>query len=399
MGSIIELLVILMLISAIVAIITRRMHLPYTVGLVITGLLLAVTPHFQEVRLSKDLIYMIFLPPLIFEAAIHISWKDFSRDLGVITVLATLGVVLSAVVTALGMHYLVGWGFTSALVFGTLIAATDPVSVIATFKEVQVDERLHLLVEEESLLNDGTAAAAFAIALAIAMGGSFDGTSIAMLTLKMIAGGIVCGTLVAAGALLLTGRTVDPLVEIMLSIVVAYGSFLLAEHLHVSGVLATLTAGMVIRNSRTIERIPAEVRAQAISFWEAVAFIVNSFVFILIGIHRAHFGLTFLQLMPIALVLVMLGRAVAIYPCCVLFAGSSKRVPLAYQHILVWGGLRGALALTLALSLPPDLPHYEEILYVSFAVVAFSILVQGVTMMPLLRKLRLIGDKSKPGTA
>jgi CPA1 family monovalent cation:H+ antiporter len=174
-----------------------------TVGLVITGLLLAVAPHFQEVRLSKDLIYMIFLPSLIFEAAIHISWKDFSRDLTVIVVLVTLGVVLSAIVTALGMHYLVSWGFTSALVFGALIAATDPVSVIATFKEVQVDERLHLLVEEESLLNDGTAAAAFAIALAIAMGGSVDGASIAILTLKMIAGGIVCGTLVATGALFL----------------------------------------------------------------------------------------------------------------------------------------------------------------------------------------------------
>ena len=399
MGSVVELLIILMLISAVVAIVTRRIALPYTVGLVITGLLLTVAPYFQEVRLSRDLIYMVLLPPLIFEAAIHIRWRDFSRDLSVIAVLATLGVALSAAVTALGMHYLAGWGLASALVFGTLIAATDPVSVIATFKEVQVDERLHLLVEEESLLNDGTAAAAFVIALGIATGGAAaDGSGIPMLIFKTIAGGILCGGLVAAGALLLIGRTVDPLVEIMLSLVTAYGSFLAAEHLHVSGVLATLTAGLVISNSRTIKRIPQAVKTETVSFWEAVAFIVNSFIFVLIGIHRGHMGLSvFWMLAPMALGLVLVGRAAAIYPCCALFAGSARRVPLAYQHILVWGGLRGALALTLALSLPPDLPHYDEIVYVTFAVVASSILAQGLTITPLLRKLGLIGGKPTPG--
>jgi CPA1 family monovalent cation:H+ antiporter len=130
-----------------------------------------------------------------------------------------------------------------------------------------------------------------------------------------------------------------------------------AEHFHVSGVLATLTAGLMIRNYRKSERLPAESRAKVMVFWEAVAFIVNSFVFILIGLHRASLGFAFWHLAPVVLGLGLLGRAAAVYPLCALFAGSSRCVPLPYQHVLFWGGLKGALALTLALGLPPGFPH------------------------------------------
>jgi CPA1 family monovalent cation:H+ antiporter len=159
--KLIELVVVLLLAAGAVAIITRRAALPYTVGLVFAGLLLAFIPHVQEVRLSPDLIFLVFLPPLIFEAALHLDWKTLVRELPVIGVLAVLGVVLSAAVMALGMHFLLGWGLASAFVFGTLLAATDPVAVVATFRTVNVDERLRLLVEAESLLNDGVAAAVF----------------------------------------------------------------------------------------------------------------------------------------------------------------------------------------------------------------------------------------------
>lgn len=393
--NLVELMVILLLVAAVVAILTRRAELPYTVGLVVAGLLLALIPQFREVRLSPDLIFLVFLPPLIFEAAIHLDWKTFSRELPVIVVLAVLGVVLSAAVMALGMHYLLGWGLASAFVFSTLLAATDPVAVIATFKEVQVNERLHLLVEGESLLNDGVAAAAFIIALAIATGGSTDSAGIAKLTLAMVFGGILCGGLVAVGFRLLSGRTTDSLVIIILSIIAAYGSFLLAEHFHVSGVLATLTAGLIIRNSRSPEKLPTAARADALIFWEAVAFIVNSFIFILIGVHRTSLGFVFAHIAPLALVLSLLGRAAAVYPLCALFAGTSQRVPMSYQHVLFWGGLRGALALALALGLPPDFPHSEEILYLTFAIVAISIVLQGLTVTPLLRKLGLF-EKRPP---
>ena len=364
--------------------------LPYSVGLVLAGLLLAFIPHLREVRLSPDLIFLVFLPPLIFEAALHLDWQPFARELPVIGVLAVLGVVLSAAVLALGMHSLLGWSLASAFVFGILLAATDPVAVIATFKDVQVNERLRLLVEGESLLNDGVAAAAFLIALAFAAGGSTDSTRIVQLILTMMCGGLLCGGLVAVGFRFLSGRTTDPLVFIVLSIIAAYASFLLAEHFHVSGVLATLTAGLMVHNSRSTERLPAEARASVSLFWEAVAFIVNSFVFLLIGVHRASLGLTFWYLAPLVLVLALLGRAAAVYPLCALFAGSSQRVPMSYQHVLFWGGLKGALALTLALGLPPEFPHGDAILYLTFAMVAVSIVLQGLTVLPLLRRLQLI---------
>ena len=386
----IELIVVLLLGAAVVAIITRRAALPYSVGLVLAGLLLAFIPHLREVRLSPDLIFLVFLPPLIFEAALHLDWHTFARELPVIGVLAMLGVVLSAAVLALGMHVLLGWSLASAFVFGILLTATDPVAVIATFKDVQVNERLRLLVEGESLLNDGVAAAAFLIALTFAAGGSTASTRIVQLILTMMCGGLLCGGLVAVGFRFLSGRTTDPLVFIVLSIIAAYASFLLAEHFHVSGVLATLTAGLMVHNSRSTERLPAEARASVSLFWEAVAFIVNSFVFLLIGVHRASLGLTFWYLAPLVLVLALLGRAAAVYPLCALFAGSSQRVPMSYQHVLFWGGLKGALALTLALGLPPEFPHGDAILYLTFAMVAVSIVLQGLTVLPLLRRLQLI---------
>ena len=153
----------LLLIAAVVAMLTRRLRLPYSVGLVAAGIILAILPFAPKVSLTKDLIFTALLPPLLFEAAFYIHWEQLRRDFSVIVVLATLGVMLSACVTAIGMHYLVHWQWLGALVFGVLIAATDPVSVIATFKEAKAHGRLLVLIEAESLLNDGTAAVAFGV--------------------------------------------------------------------------------------------------------------------------------------------------------------------------------------------------------------------------------------------
>src|ERR1039457_618692 len=160
----------LLLISAVVAMLTRRLRLPYSVGLVAAGIVLALLPFSPRIALTKDLLFTVLLPPLIFEAAFYLRWKDLRRDLPVVLVLATFGVILSAAAMAAGMHYLVRWQWFSALIFGILIAATDPVSVIATFKEAKAHGRLLLLVESESLFNDGTAAVLFAIALELASG-------------------------------------------------------------------------------------------------------------------------------------------------------------------------------------------------------------------------------------
>jgi CPA1 family monovalent cation:H+ antiporter len=377
--------VLLLLISAVVAMLTRRLHLPYSVGLVAAGIILAILPFSPKVSLSKELIFNALLPPLLFEAAFYIHWEQLRRDFSVIVVLATLGVLVSACVTTIGMHYLARWQWLGALVFGVLIAATDPVSVIAIFKEARAHGRLLVLIEAESLLNDGTAAVAFGVVIALASGQQLTSLEIAATLLKTIGGGILCGVAVALGARLLATQTDDHLVEITFTTVAAYGSFFLAEHFGLSGVLATITAGLVIRNIKSFGTVSDRGKETIQAFWEYAAFVANSLVFLLIGMHKID--QSFVELWRpavIAIVLVTLGRAVAIFPGCLVFSRSPLRVSMKHQLVLFWGGLRGALALALALGLPPEVPRRQEIITVSFVVVAFSVFVQGLTIKPLL---------------
>jgi CPA1 family monovalent cation:H+ antiporter len=387
LGLSIERIEILLLIAAVVAMLARRLHVPYSVGLVFAGIAVALLPFSPNIELTKQLVFTAFLPPLIFEAAFQLRWPELRKDLLVIVTLATIGVVLSAAATAIGMRYLAQWTWISAIVFGVLIAATDPVSVIATFKDANVPGRIRLLVEAESLFNDATAAVAFTIVLLFASGQSIGVFGVTKTLLIMIAGSLACGAVVAAVVLLLTGATDDHLVEITFTTVAAFGSFLLAEHFHLSGVLATLTAGLIIGNVGHLT-IVTETRAAVEEFWEYAAFVANSLIFLLIGMRLAnqHYGFVLLPAL-VAIVIVTLGRAIAIYPLSLLFARSKLRIKSQHQHILFWGGLRGALALALALGLPPEMPAREAIITVAFAVVAFSIFVQGLTIKPLLRRL------------
>jgi monovalent cation:H+ antiporter, CPA1 family len=382
----------LLFVSALVAMLSRRLRLPYTVGLVLAGMGLYFAHVYIKWHLSKELIFSVFLPPLVFEAALFIHWDRLKKELPIVGLLATAGVPLSAAVTAAGTHYGLDWDWGSSIVFGVLIAATDPVSVIATFKEANVPARLRLLLEAESLLNDGTAAVAFVAVLGILAGGHQDPWSVIGTLLVTIAGGIAVGAGVASALMVLAGRTPDYLVEITFTTLAAYGSFFIAEHFRLSGVLATLTAGLVVGNFRSSTLITRAGRHALEPFWEYAAFVANSLIFLLIGAQEAqqHFKNLWAPV-ALAIILVMLGRAMAIYPICALFARSRLKVALPQQHILVWGGLRGALALALALALPADLPLHDDVVTLTFAVVAFSVFVQGLTITPLLRRLKLIG--------
>lgn len=378
----------LLFVSALVAMLTRRLRLPYTVGLVLAGIALYGAHARIDLHLSRDLIFSLFLPPLIFEAALCIRWSQLRRELPVVTLLATVGVLLAATVTAAGMHYGLQWSWNNAIVFGVLIAATDPVAVIATFKEAGVHGRVRLLIESESLLNDATAAVAFVAALGMLAGAQTSFAAIGTTLLLAIGGGAVVGVLAGWGFLLLAGRTTDHLVEFTLTTLAAYGSFFLAEHYHCSGVLAALAAGLVVGN-RSARSGGANPRAQTLeTFWEYVAFVANSLIFLLIGAQLAQqrFADMWAPILA-AIALVTLGRALAIYPLCALFTRSRLAVSLRHQHVLFWGGLRGALALALALALPVDMPNREAIITLTYSVVVFSVFVQGLTITPLLRRL------------
>ncbi|WP_395094277.1 cation:proton antiporter [Armatimonas sp.] len=389
----IERIAFLLLVVCLIAMIGRRLRLPYTVGLVASGALLSATGMLTGVALTQELIFSAFLPPLIFEAAFYIPWKELRADLKPILLLATVGVLLAMGLTAVGMHFLAGWPWQTALIFGTLIAATDPVSVIATFKEAGVHGRLRLLVESESLFNDGTAAVLFGVVLAWATSGQVSATHMGLDLLREVGGGCAIGLLVALAVLWIAGQTDDHLVEIALTVVAAYGSFLAAQYFHCSGVLATLCCGLLLGNYGSLGALSDAGREAVGSFWEFAAFLVNSVVFLLIGAQEhgligqlQRFGLPIL----IAILVVILGRGVAVYPLCALLRRSVLAISVAHQHILVWGGLRGALALALVLGLPASLPHRQELLATTFGVVVFSVVVQGLTFTPLLKRLGLL---------
>jgi len=382
----------ILVVACVVAIVSRRLRLPYSVGLVAAGIGLALLAGSMNVAISPDLIYTVLLPPLIFEAALQLKWRPFRDNLPVTLTLAFPGALLTGAVIAAGMHVLVGWGWLGSALFGALIAATDPVSVVAAFREMKVVPRLSLLVESESLLNDGAAAVAFALLVALAHGAAVQPGAIIGSLAWMALGGTGVGVLVAGAALLVAGRTDDHLVEITLTTIAAYGSFLLAEHFHMSGVLAALAAGLVVGNVGWTGwmgcSISAAGRDHVASFWEYVAFLANSVVFILIGGYEANqASRLFTPAAALAIGLVLIARVATVYPLCALFAGSSLKVALRHQHILVWGGLRGALALALALAIPESVPEKSGIIVAAFAVVAFSIFAQGLSMPWLIKRL------------
>jgi len=395
MDKLIEQVAGLLLVAAIVAIVARRLRMPYATGLVVTGIALAASPLAPHVAMTRELIFTILLPPLIFEAALFLPWRLLRREVLLVLVMATAGLALAAAVTGLGLHWFANWPLIAAAAFGVLISATDPVSVIAMFREVGVKGRLRVLVEAESLFNDGTAAVLFALILAAYHGGQPTPLQALSEFVFTTVGSVICGALVALPLTFLSARSADHLVDITFTSVAAYASFLLAEHFHASGILATLTAGLIVAQRGASGMIAAKGREAVEAFWEVVAFFANSLVFLLIGMHEAEQNLLSVGTdIAIAVVLVTVGRALTIYPLSAMFRTSRWRIPVAHQHVLFWGGLRGALALGLALGLPEEFPFRERIVSVAFAVVTFSLIVQGLTIAPLLAKLELLREPS-----
>lgn len=377
----------LLFVACLVAIVTRRFRFPYAVGLVMAGVGLNLVGYRSRIELTPELIFTVLLPPLVFEAALQLRWKQFRHEAPLVLNLAFTGTILSAAVVSGGMHWLAGWGWSAALLFGALIAATDPVSVIAIMKEQRADERLKFVMESESLVNDAAAAVLFSLCVAAATGGHVTAATIGLSLVTKVAGGILCGGAVAGGLLLIAGRSDDHLVELTLTTLAAYGSFILAEELGVSGVLASLAAGMLMGNLGRERSLTKRGGEAMFHFWDFAAFLANSIIFLLIGTREADQSFAgYLVPAAIATVLALGGRAAAIYLIGPLYSRSRLALTPMTRHLLFWGGLRGALALALALAVPATLPERDALIGAAFAVVAFSIFIQGLTMPMLLRR-------------
>jgi CPA1 family monovalent cation:H+ antiporter len=383
-----EIIVALLLIASVVAIVARRLRLPYTVGLVLMGLVLSLLSP-VAIKISPQIILALLVPPLVFEAAFHLNLEHLRRDFWLIVLFAIPGVILTTFLV--GGVVAAGTGLTLqiALVFGALISATDPVAVVALFRRLGVPRRLQVLLEGESLFNDGTAIVMFNLMLAIALAGKFDAIDSVRQFLTVSGGGVLIGIALGIVFSRIIGRIDDPLVETTLTTVIAFGSYLLAEYFHVSGVLAVVAAGIVNGNTGPREMSPT-TRVVVFNFWEYAAFIANSFVFLLIGLTiDLNIMLTNGRAILWAIIAALVARVVSIYG----FSMFGREIPPKWKHILFWGGLRGAITLALALSLPeiPSLAGARSTLQaMAFGVVLFTLLVQGTSTDWLVRRLKIV---------
>ncbi len=403
----IEFFVWLLIAAAIIAMFAKRLRIPYTASLVFGGLLLGIShipilsplqPGHRPDWLTPDVILILFLPALVFEGSVKLNVRELLRNSVPLLLLANAGMLFAALVTGCLVHWMIGLPILIGLLFGSIISATDPISVLAIFKDLRVDKRLSLIMEGESLLNDGTAVVLFGILFgAVAAEKSSVPAYVGQYVLA-VAGGAILGSVLGYLASRITGTVDDPEIEITLTTILAYGSYLLAHHLHLSGVIATAAAGLVLGNFGSKRGMSARTRTAMQSFWEYVSFVMNSLVFLLIGleIHVGELLKNWTSAM-LAIFAVLVGRVLSVYALVPLSNLLVERIPLRWQHVAVWGGLRGALALALALSLNSEFPYREQILNLTFGVVIFSILVQGPTIKPLVRILNLSdGDAAIP---
>jgi Na+:H+ antiporter len=401
--SAVEFLIWLLIAASAIAMLAKRLRAPYTVALVAGGLMLSALrlPHLSPLDpgqrpdwLTPDVILIVFLPALVFEGGVKLNVRDLLQNSAPLLLLANVGVLLAALVTGYLVHWTTGLPVAIALLFGAIISATDPISVLAIFKDLRMDKRLSLIVEGESLLNDGTAAALFQIVLAGIISGHLGVSKGLGQFLFAVLGGAVLGSFLGYAASRLTRTIDDPELQITVTAVVAYSSYLLAYQLHLSGIIATASAGLIVGNLGT-RNCSTQTKTALESFWAYVAFLMNSLVFLLIGL-EIHVDALLRSWRPVLLTVgaVLVGRALSVYLLVPVSNALTEKIPLRWQHVIVWGGLRGALALALALSLDSTFPDRARVLDLTFGVVFFSILVQGLTVKPLLRVLGLANGQA-----
>ena len=388
------------MIASAVAVVAMRLRIPYMVALVLGGLALGsvsspILDRFYSGQrpdwLTPEVILFFFLPALLFEGSVKINFKQLRQNFVPILLLANVGTLAAALVTSYLLHWMMGLPILTALLFGSAISATDPISVLSIFKDLGVTKRLTLLVEAESLLNDGTAAVLFQIFVAAILSRELHiAAGVAQFFVAIVGGGAV-GFGLSYLLTVITSRIDDPQIEITLTTILAYGSYLIASHLHLSGVIATVVAGITVGNITAKTGMSARTRLALWSFWEYAAFIINSLVFLLIGIEvRVGELIRSWPEILLAVAAVLLGRMLCVYGLVPIANRFAEKISLRWQHVLVWGGLHGSLSLALVLSLDSGFPDRGRILVLTFGVVAFSIIVQGLTIKPLVRALQIV---------
>lgn len=399
--SVVRTFIILLLIALVVIIVARRLAIPYTLGLVVVGLAISFFVNdMQGVRLTPNLVLFVFLPALLFEGAFASSVRHLREHWVPILLFAIPGVLLTLTIIALPFHFLIGLDWATAVLLGAILAPTDPIAVLGLFRQLKASPDLSAIIEGESLFNDGVAGSLYQIFLALivasAQGHAETGAVLwfhGIGTFLVEAGGgcvvgLICSFLVSRAL-----KFVDePLFETIVTIVTAYGSYLLADALHLSGIIAVVVAGLVIGSYGRSIGLSEQTRETVDAFWSVLGFLANALIFLLVGLELNP--VKFLTFPGLNSLLVNAGLAI----CAVLIARllmvyllprawTSRKVtslPL-WRVTLFWSGLRGALSLALVLALPLEVPQREILLISTYAVILFTLLVQGLSIRVIIQ--------------
>lgn len=407
----VQLMVLLLIVTLVVALISRRLNLPYTLVLVVVGLIIGISPLLPNLHLDPDVVLLLFLPALLFEGAWSMEIKYLIADWLPVVLLAVPGLVIALLVVAAILHWALGFSWLVALLLGAMISPTDPIAVLALFRQMHMSDRLRTIVEGESLFNDGVGAVAYTIVLELLFASLTSGAAshpspawlIVLEALWLMTGGLIMGFIIALITARLLRRVDDHLIEITVTFSVAYGVYLLAEELHTSGLLAVVGAGLIFGSYGRQTGMSERTREAADGVWEFIGYIANSLLFLLLGVQIGGTHLiAALGGIGWALAGVIVGRLAMVYLLIPLHdafirwrqskkaAGQrsifSRSAPLSprWRPILVLSGLRGALSIALALSLPENIPQRNLIQDIVFGVVLITLLGQGIALRVLL---------------
>ena len=386
------LLLILLMLACTVAISAKFLRLPYSVSLVLAGLVIGQLKILPPIELSYDLVLFICLPALIFEAAWNLNSKDLLKQLRPVSVLAILGVFITLFTSIVILNKIALVNLSIAILFGAIIAATDPISVLAVFKQLGIDQKIVIILEGESLFNDGVAVVIFGFAISFVLGNlsfNINPVNIIIKFLLVIMGGALLGVIIGivAGKFKLFFK--NHLLAITISGVVAYGSFLVGELFHVSSVIAAIMASLVFTNTKN--NMGASARLALNGFWEYAAFMVNSLLFLLIGLQmNLQLLIQEYKLISLGIITILLARFILIYGLSFIYQNQDHKLKLNEKHIVFLGALRGGLSMALALSLPAQIPHRNQIIVLTYGVVLFTLIVPGLSIEYVVKKLKLI---------
>jgi CPA1 family monovalent cation:H+ antiporter len=384
-----ESVIALLIAGTVTAVVARWISFSYTLALLILGLALGALDIGAFPGPSSDVILLLFLPPLLFEAAFVLDLRLLWQVRAGVLALAGPGVLLAMVIAGAIVHLALPMPWSVALLFGAVVAATDPVAVLVTFRNLGVDRRLRVLVEGESLLNDGVALVLLVVLVDTVEDGFQTLPAIASFA-GSVAGGCAIGIGVGVAGHLLIGMLDDHLTEMSVSVAVAYASFLVAEQLHVSGVLATVSAAMMLGHlGRTRGWVYSQRSEESLTdLWEFLAFVANAALFLTMGLAVRTTGLLdHPRAVLVGIVAALAGRAIVAHGMGALLDRAGFPLRTGDRHLLFWGGLRGAVALAAVLSLPDDFPHRETLLAMTYAVVLFTLLAQGLTIGRLVQRI------------